>query len=479
MREPSKGFDRELQVGLFVFLSCLIIAAFSFRITDSPIFRRGNDFVVYLNDATGIFKNSKVKLAGIDIGVIKKIELDKGRAKLTLLVDEGHVIPKGAIIYPRPLGILGDKYLEIKLPEGIDYERLEQESKDSESSWLLDGIFPKAVAADREIAGDREIHHSGEVIRSKESAATMDDVLKKVGDASADLKDISGDVKGFVRDNKAELSEFIKSLNTISKKIENTINGLDSKEIGRDIKNLSEAAGELGESAKNIRKITEKIDQGEGTLGKLVNDPTTIDQINRTLNTVNAVVERARRTRITVDIRGEQLFDSSTTKTYAGLYIMPREDVGYMGQMVFDPQGTQKTTVTQTTVGSGATTTTVEKKQTLDELKYSIQFIKKVGRLGLRLGVFESSGGIALDYGIWKKHVNFNAEAFDFGRDGNNSHMKVYATGAFLQYFNFSIGVDDLIARKNSSTRRSFFAGLGLSFDDEDIKMLFALPGVP
>ncbi|NCN26863.1 MCE family protein [bacterium] len=472
MREPSKGFDRELQVGLFVFLSCLIIAAFSFRITDSPIFRKGNDFVVYLSDATGIFKNSKVKMAGIDIGIIKKIELDDGKARITILVDEGNVIPEGSIVVPRPLGILGDKYLEVQLPKAQGEPEASNGKYRSRS--LLDWIFPSAVAEEA-----RKNYKSGDVLQSKESAATMDDVLKKVGDASTDLKDISHEVKGFVKDNRKELTEFISSLNRISSKIENTLNDLDSDKISADIKRLSEAAGELGESAKNVRKITEKIDRGEGTIGKLVNDPETVDQLNRTLNTINAVVERARRTRIIVDIYGEQLFDDSVTKTYAGFSIMPREDVGYRAQLVFDPAGTEENTVTEESVNGGATTTTTKRVTTLNELKYSLQFIKKVGPMGIRLGVFESSGGFALDWEAWRKTLWLSVEAFDFGRDANNAHVKAYATVNFLRYFNLSAGVDDAFAKTGASRERSFFAGIGLHFDDEDIKMLFVLPGVP
>lgn len=146
MREPSKGMDREVQVGLFVFLACAIIAAFSFRITDTPIFRHGKNYVVFLSDATGIFKNSKVKMAGIDIGVIRKIELEGNRAKLTLLIDKEYEIPKNSIVVPRPLGILGDKFIEIQ-PQG-ETKQGEQIEKSSDESGFnpLDWVVPSASA---------------------------------------------------------------------------------------------------------------------------------------------------------------------------------------------------------------------------------------------------------------------------------------------------------------------------------------------
>jgi phospholipid/cholesterol/gamma-HCH transport system substrate-binding protein len=307
----------------------------------------------------------------------------------------------------------------------------------------------------------------------------MDDVLRKVGDASEDLKSISSDINGFVKANKRDLTEFIQSINRISKKIENTLNEVDTQQLSHDIKALTKSAGELSKSIEHINSIAEKIDEGQGTLGKLVNDPTTIDQLNRTLNTVNALVERARRTRIIVDLDGNYLEKKNTTKTYVGVEILPREDVGYRAELVFDPDGTHKTTITDTTVNGGSTTRTVEKVQEKDELKYSLQFIKRVWNFGVRLGMFESTGGVGLDYLPWGEDLTLSTELFDFGRDNDNAHWKAEAHLQFLRYFRITAGMDDILAKKNGSYKTSFFAGLGLRFDDEDIKMLFVLPGVP
>jgi phospholipid/cholesterol/gamma-HCH transport system substrate-binding protein len=489
MREPSKGMDREIQVGLFVFLACVIIAAFSFRITDSPVFRNGKDYVVYLNDATGIFKNSKVKMAGIDIGVIKRIELEAGQAKLTLLIDQEHHIPSNAIVVPRPLGILGDKYLEVQVPASKEPGQPLKESPSSYFRWL-DAIFPSAHAQESAYADDAPKGATpqilsgpeakpGSVLKVKENAATMDDLLRKVGDVSADLKVISQDVKVFVKTSRPELTEFIQALNRISKKIETTLAEVDSDQLSRDIKALSKSAGELGKSIEHINSIAAKIDNGEGTLGKLVNDPTTIDQINRTLNTINAVVERARRTRIVIDIDGNYLERSGTTKTYVGIEILPKEDIGYRAELVFDPEGTYKTTVTETTVNGGPVTTTMEREQKKDALKFSLQFVKRVYNFGLRLGMFESAGGFAVDYLPWGRDLTLTSEIFDFGRENNNARWKTEASFQFFQYLRLTAGVDDILAKKGGAYKTSFYAGLGLRFDDDDIKLLFALPGVP
>ncbi len=93
--------------------------------------------------------------------------------------------------------------------------------------------------------------------------------------------------------------------------------------------------------------------------------------------------------------------------------------------------------------------------------------------------MFESEGGVALDYLPWGRDLTLTAEAFDFGRENDNAHARAQASLQFLRYFKLNVGVDDIMAKKGGSHKSSFYAGLGLRFDDNDIKLLFVLPGVP
>ncbi len=117
MRPPGYKYDREILVGLFVMLGIFVVAIFSLKITDTPVYRSGTEFTVYIQDANGIFRNSKVKIAGINVGVVKDIKLEDGQAKIKLLLDKGYTIEKGSFILPRSQGILGDRFLEIVLPQ--------------------------------------------------------------------------------------------------------------------------------------------------------------------------------------------------------------------------------------------------------------------------------------------------------------------------------------------------------------------------
>ncbi len=482
MRAKAKGYIRELQVGIFVLLTCMIIAAFSLRITDAPVFRRGTPLTLYLGDATGIFLDSKVKMAGINVGIISSIELEGGKAKIGILIDRGINIPNDAKIVPRPLGILGDKYLEVVLPQN-EKDR-ESPSDQSFYRWLdilIPSLHAQNLPTSAPAAKEKEIYKPGQVVKSSDASVTIDDLTRKMGAVSEDLKVISGSLKKLIKDNQNELTQMIHSMNRVVQKIEKSIQGFDEKKLQKDLKNLSESVGSFGATLKNMESITAKVDRGEGTLGKLVNDPSTANELNRALTTINAVVEKARRTLTIVDMRSEFNAGPSTTKTYASLTIQPREDTAYIGAVVIDPAGTYKKKVVSTrTLPSGVPTEVEVVTKDRSALKYSLQFMKRISSLSVRLGLFESTGGFAIDSFFFRDDLKLTAELFDWSRDANNPHLKLSAQLRFLDYFYIVAGGDDLIAKKDPPfTESSFFAGVGLRFTDEDLKTLLTLQSIP
>lgn len=488
MRAPSKAYVRELQVGLFVVLACIIIALFSFKITQSPIFRRGTPLKVYLSDATGIFIDSKVKMAGIDIGTITGVNLEKGKARIDILINNGIQIPEDAKIFPRPLGILGDKFLEVQLPGEASEAGSEASTPSPEATrsswlnWLIPSAYAQAPTAPSDSptpATSKRVLKKGEVIKGVDGSVTLDDLARQLGSASDDLKDISKNVKTMVRDNKGEVTQMIHTLNRVSTKLEKTIDGFDEKKLHRDLKNLSDSVGNFGATLKNMESITKKIDQGEGTLGKLVNDTTTVNELNKTLATISQVVDRARRTLTIVDVNGEYAAQARTAKSYIGITIQPREDTAYIAQFIIDPRGyqTRKTvrTIDQTngSLVSSQEIITNEK----NDLKFSLQFMKRVDNLSVRLGLFESTGGFGLDYFFWSDRLQLTTEFFNWARQDNNGYLKAYAKVYLLNYVYLIVGGDDLLAKKNptDSISKSFMGGIGLRFTDDDLKTMLAL----
>ena len=486
MRPPEKGYDRELLAGLFILLGIFVIGLFSMKITDSPVFRPGTEYTVFLNDATGIYKKSKVRIAGINVGIVKSIELDKARAKLKILIDKGYKIDMGAYIETRSQGILGDKFLEIVVPrDQADRERMEKDGsqiKDgtedpdikpaaqpatNTSSWFPKlNIFPLAAAD--------ELHQPGDTIPAKQGSASADDVMKKLGDIGSDVKILAKDLREIIQKNKGNIDESLKAIRRSADNLDLVLGDLSEKNTRADMK---QAIRGMREAVDNIKLITGRVNNGEGTLGKLINDPQVADQLVRALNSINEFLEKARRTEVTVDLNTNFITGTSKSKSYFNLQIMPRSSYGYYVGAVQDPGGSISKSERTIQVDNNPPSVIRETNVNKSGFRFNAQFIRKVFRTRLRLGVFESTGGVGLDQEIWKDRLYITGEAFDFGRDNDNAHVRVLAKLIFLDSLYVQGGIEELASKYKENRNKSLFVGLGIRFNDDDIKNFLVLLG--
>jgi phospholipid/cholesterol/gamma-HCH transport system substrate-binding protein len=127
---------------------------------------------------------------------------------------------------------------------------------------------------------------------------------------------------------------------------------------------------------KNIEEITDKINSGKGTIGKLINDEKTVDELNTAIQGVSEFVGTASKTTTHLDFHTEYLGDVGEAKSYLGVRLQPGLDRYYELQIVDDPKGVVKETTTETTTG-GTTTVEDEKKTYKNKIKFTALFCKK------------------------------------------------------------------------------------------------------
>jgi phospholipid/cholesterol/gamma-HCH transport system substrate-binding protein len=110
----------ELKVGIFIAAGILIFFIIVFSIGDVYFIRKGYHVSVVFHFANGITESSPVRLAGVNVGQVDKINLffDESEKKtkvrvLTWINDERIRIEEDSQVVINTLGLLGEKYLEI------------------------------------------------------------------------------------------------------------------------------------------------------------------------------------------------------------------------------------------------------------------------------------------------------------------------------------------------------------------------------
>jgi phospholipid/cholesterol/gamma-HCH transport system substrate-binding protein len=305
-----------------------------------------------------------------------------------------------------------------------------------------------------------------QVLGGEKAGATIKDILRNVHDLSENLNRtmnqnmahfdeimsnldyVSGDLRDIIGANKEAITETVANMRKSSEQLQLAI-----RAIGELTEKINQGEGTLGrlindpEIAENLnatlatlREISDRIDRGEGSLGKLVRDEETVENFNETLTSLNRTLGLQERFKVYLGYRGEYLTKDSDLKSYVSLRIQPRPDKYYSLELVDVPKNNGD-----------------------NDIKVSAQIAKRYYDLLLRGGLIESTGGFGLEYYFYDDSLKFTFEAFDFRGD---PHFKFYSDYTFLKHLYITAGIDSDEGREN------LFIGGGVKFLDEDLKAL-------
>ncbi|OGQ64641.1 MAG: hypothetical protein A3I81_11490 [Deltaproteobacteria bacterium RIFCSPLOWO2_02_FULL_55_12] len=284
------------------------------------------------------------------------------------------------------------------------------------------------------------------------------DLRLAIRNLNESLVKTSDNLNGMITENRGNLKEGVENLKAASLSLQQAMDTINrvTGDVGPDISS----------AMSSVKNITRKIDEGQGTIGQLVNEPTLHENINKTVSGINNYIERAESFHTFIGYRGEYLFDARDTKSYLTLRIQPKADKYYLLEIVDDPRGKRTDETRELTTG-GVTTTTEEIKTT-NQIKFSAQIAKRFNNLVVRGGIIESTGGAGIDYYMFRDRLKLTLEAFDFGQKGN-ARLKAGGTYYLNKFFFLTAGYDDFASKVGL---QSAYLGLGLQFRDEDLKYL-------
>ncbi|MFH1077268.1 MAG: MlaD family protein [Pseudomonadota bacterium] len=509
----------EAKVGLLAFAGLALLAYMSIRISGFSLTgeQNGYSLQVYFASAAGLTKDAAVEIAGVEVGRVKGIALDNGKARVSLLIRRGVELREDVQAIIRTKGVLGDKYIEI-VSGGDSAPFLQNEGTIKRTVTAAD--IDKLLHQLSDVGGNvtHVTESLADSIGTEEGKKAIQSILKNLRDITIALNDtirkndknvnrmlenftqLSEDMKTITSTNTEYLNNIIANVNVTTSYLRESMSSFNDvmAQMGKGegtighlvydnepFERLSEAlkaleaiskkintegaADRLNNSLGSLEGITRKINQGQGTIGQLVNNDDTVRNLNSTMTKINDYLEKQERFKTSVDYHGEYMVDDKEVKSYVSLKIQPKEDKYYEVGIVDDPGGTTTITTTKRTVND---VTTTEKEEKIDQkaIKFSAQIAKRYYDLALRGGLIESTGGFGIDYYFFNDRFISSFDAFDFDAE-KNFHLKFKTEFVPVQHLYIAAGVDDFISENDEA---SLFFGAGIRFSDDDLKTLLS-----
>lgn len=488
------GWSNEFKVGLFVIAAGGIAGFYSLWSIDG-VLPTDDTYTLLLSvpSADGLSHETTVKLAGVSIGSIDTITVAGDHAELELAILSEYELPVGTGARIQSSGIIGDRYIGLVLGEGPGFLR------DGDRIFLVD------EPADIEKI-TKQVEDISEDVKAITAALRLyveDDANRENVKATlANLEALTAELALIARQNHQDVNAIVDSVRRLSESLEGFADETRD-DVDEEMEKLKEATDKLNETMANIESVTGKIDAGEGTIGALVNDRTTVDLLNETVENVNSVVEgfsgmhtevyytgRLYKTVAGADGIPEDPFfngnilDGSGSNTI-GLNLMPQEDFWYNFEINDYPQGTVNYFEHYfPDTGQVYTEWVREPDYRLTfQMNKRWQLAKGMASIALRLGVKEDGGGLGATLGVFRNRFELAVDIFDFdlgsypavrageGRGIPNSRIVLHYEP--MQHVYVETGFEQVLlgARYGYATG---LVGVGFHFTDDDVRLLFA-----
>ncbi len=243
----NKNTGKDFKVGIFVTLGlALSMVAILVLGGAESAFTKKRRFMTHFPNASGILVGSKVVLSGIAVGTVKKVDFDSRTKNIEVTLgvelDYADHVTKGATAEILTQGVLGDKYIAINPGDGNEPLKEGDEIANISSNDLMSFLSKSDQL----------------MVNLNSAVANLDVVLKSLNKGN-------------------RFDSIMMNLSTAAAGLSGVATALEAKNLNKTTKNLGD--------------IMEKVNNGVGTLGALVNDP-------RLYEDARALVGGANRNRI-------------------------------------------------------------------------------------------------------------------------------------------------------------------------------------
>lgn len=471
------AMSNETKVGLLVVvalgaLGWLSVKSGSFGFANATTSMR--TLTSTFSNVEGIKEGSRVKVAGVDVGDVKEVELQpNGTAVLTMEVKKEVALPADVTAQITTSGLIGDRFVSlVPGPNGAQ------------------GDSPLLTA-------------DSAVIPSNGGAANPQDIGNNFAQVADDLKSMTSQLRAVLGnpENAQKMQQIIDGMAAFSSKLGEGGTMDNISKIAANFEKVSDqlASGkgplgqlimgggdgangalgslaDLGAAAKEFREVMAKINNGEGSLGKLVNDPATAEKLDNALDTFSEVSDRVNQ------LRTEVAFEANTLTSEQGigkgdfsLTLQPRPTRFYT--VGFNADGFASAAKSQNDIhGPYFGKDFGNKSKITAQFGQVFQNVGGTGQdLAVRAGLKNSTGGIGFDtYGhlpVVGNNVKYSADVYDFSGSntpGSSSpHVDLAARADLIGKTVYGVvGYDNVLNQEYGSP----MVGVGVKFQDDDLK---------
>lgn len=249
------------------------------------IFKAANYYYATYNNVAGLSVSAPVTLNGYKVGLVRNIEYqynNPGHVVVEFSVDKHLRLPEGseAIIAS---DILGTASIDLKLSNSQEMYAVGDTVPGYVKAGMMDAVSDQLMPAVSAIVPKVDTLLTSLNILVSDPALTTS--VRRLDDITAELNSTIASLHGILED----MQPVVRNVNSITQNVD-TITG-DLSVVTAQLRELpvDSISADLTRTIDNLQRLSDALNNPDGTVGRLTTDPALYDNLNNTVRSLDSL----------------------------------------------------------------------------------------------------------------------------------------------------------------------------------------------
>jgi len=272
------NISNELKVALTI-LAALFFGFIGYRImSDLPLFRQSKVIHTQFNRTDGLSPGNYIYINGVKVGSVKKLELaSNDSVAVTMNFDLEVEIPQNSVAYLESSGLLNEKAIVVERGNSNQMLQYGDSIKGVYRGGMMETLKQEGEQLSEDVSESfkklNDLLAQLNKVVDDENKGKVDSVLKNVQATTQNISRLFERKKSELESGIDHAKNFLANVDTVSmrnkSRVDSVMTGLE-----RTLNKLETLSGDLQQTNTQLNQILTKVNNGEGSLGKFVNDST-------------------------------------------------------------------------------------------------------------------------------------------------------------------------------------------------------------
>lgn len=275
--------SKEFKIGLFGVLAIAILYLGFNYLKGKDFFKETKKYYAIYENIDGLTVSNSIFVKGLAVGRVSNVlfQQEKGRIVVEMDIDGDLKLSDSTVAFLRSESFLGGKAIELRIPEKIEHPLNEGDTvRSALAMGMLESITQKTLPVAEDVGA--LIRKFSVILDSLQIIETH--VKNTVIELNATLEV----TRNTIQDNRENVKFSMEHIRSISVKLDSAAGELKPMLAGANsvidslqAANLAETITSLHEAVGNLNLALQKLNQGEGSAGKLFHDDSLYIHLNR------------------------------------------------------------------------------------------------------------------------------------------------------------------------------------------------------